>query len=372
MSVEFASCSLINIDSAMDELPNNEVTADLIDTYVCTMSFKNFDFLQRRIPFVLDLKTNKLFTWHMLVAKAKHKYWLKQPGFGILVFDANEASGFIRTYRFSDASWPFHEQYCDASWIQVADEATLYSMLDSPVARSIYDAWFSHRERVTELPTTFVNGRHANTNVTKSIIFSMGEGCVGCGGKAVAYAATTVGRPDSAVLVSLPVCAEHFASAKEHPSVLHFLASIFHLSLEWDVLIRSDSIPDELIPVIHDAVAADLGGTVGIRQQRDNGWFLTIDLPSGWCWKLRIRSLTDFAYLLYDPNKKGARYQADSAPHHIDVPFFPNHQHSRPDSKKKDEITPSFLYGHPLLDLKRLKDVGREYGAYCTKENARR
>jgi len=217
---------------------------------------------------------------------------------------------------------------------------------------------------VTELPTTFVKGRHANTSVTKSVIFSMGEGCVGCGAKADAYAATTVGRHDAAMLVSLPVCNEHLASAKEHPSVLHFLASVFHLSFDWDVLLKSESIPDQLVPLIHDAAAAELGGTVGIRERRDNGWFLTIDLLSGWCWKLRLNALTDFAYLLYEPGKPKARYKADSAPHHREVPFFPNHQHSRPDNKKKDEITPSFLYGHPLLDLKRLKEVGREYGAY--------
>lgn len=362
MPNDFSRYRLINIDSMLEEL-DEEVGPELIDLYVCTLSFKNFDFLERRLHFVLDLKTDVMSTWTGLVAYSKTKYWLRNPGFGVLVFDAVAASGFIRTYRFAQPGWPGHAAYLDDTWIRVKDEATLYAMLDTPSAKALYDAWFAHQSRVTELPTEFVQGRHANTTVQKSMIFSSGEGCVGCGAKPVAYAATTVGHTDAPVLVHLPVCQQHLESAKAHPTILHFLASVFSLSFDWEVLQKLDALPDELIPAIHGGAAEELQGATGVAEHRDNGWLLQIPLASGWTWRLRLRKLTDFSYMLYDPTGK-QRYRADSAPHHPEVPFFPNHQHSRPDSKRKDQVTPSFLYGHPLLDLKRLKAVGHEYGAY--------
>lgn len=362
MLLDFSRCSLINIDTSLEKLAQHEITAEIMDAYVCAMSFRNFDFLDKRLPFILDLKTSVPSTWDKLVAHAKRKYWLKKPGFGVLVFDANESCGYVRTYRFANPSWPGHPVYLDHSWTQVTDEAILYSMLDTQASKSIFDAWVSYQSKVTELPTEFVNGRHANTTVAKSIVYSRGEGCVGCGMKATAYAATTLGHADAPLLACLPVCEEHLAIAKKHPSVLHFLASVLHHSLDWEGLVKRDSIPDELVPAVHECVAAELKGTLGLREHRRNGWFLTIPLKSGWHWKLRIRSLTDYSYMLHD--RMGTQqYRADSAPHHPEVPFFPNHEHSRPQTDA-DVKSPSFLYGHPLLDLKRMKDVGREYGAY--------
>ncbi|MYM74996.1 hypothetical protein GTP56_22760 [Duganella sp. FT134W] len=370
MPFDFSRCSLINIDTSLQELAQDEITAEVVDAYVCAMSFRNFDFLEKRLSFVLDLKTNAPSTWDKLVEHAKRKYWLKDAGFGILVFDATESCGYVRTYRFASPSWPGHRIYLDQHWTQVADEATLYEMLDTQMSRSIFDAWVEYQSKIVELPTEFVNGRHANTTVAKSIVYSRGEGCVGCGTKASAYAATTLGPTNAPLLAYLPVCEEHLQAAKKHPSVLHFLASIFHLSLDWDGLIKSKSIPDALVPIVHECVAEGLSGTVDLREQRRNGWFLTVPLKSGWHWKLRIRSLTDYSYMLH--NLDGTQqYRADSAPHHPEVPFFPNHEHSRPQTNE-DVKSPSFLYGHPLLDLKRLKDVGQAYGAYedaCNNED---
>jgi hypothetical protein len=368
MPLSFSHCSLINIDTSLQELDPHEITAEVVDAYVCAMSFKNFDFLEKRLSFVLDLKTNVPSTWDKLMAHAKRKYWLKDPGLGVLVFDANESCGYVRTYRFASPSWPGHSVYLDESWMKVRDEAMLYAMLDTQASKSVFDAWVLYQSKVTELPTEFVNGRHSNTTVAKSMVFSRGEGCVGCGKKATAYAATTLGHAGAPLLAYLPVCAEHLAAARKHPSVLHFLASVFHLTLDWEGLVKRDSIPDALVPVMHECVATELDGMMDLREQRRNGWFLLVPLKSGWHWKLRIRSLTDYSYMLHD--RAGTQqYRADSAPHHPEVPFFPHHEHSHPQTDG-DVKNPSFLYGHPLLDLKRLKDVGREYGAYNDKEDS--
>lgn len=60
--------------------------------------------------------------------------------------------------------------------------------------------------------------------------------------------------------------------------------------------------------------------------------------------------------LTFKPGVNKEVYRADSAPDHRELPFFPDHEHSKPD-RKGDVTAPSFLYGNPLLDLKRLRDV---------------
>ena len=64
-------------------------------------------------------------------------------------------------------------------------------------------------------------------------------------------------------------------------------------------------------------------------------------------------------FRLFSPDEKKQVYRADSAPHHPDLPFPPHHKHSRP-GKKKDILSPSFLYGNPFFDFRRLRDVGDE------------
>jgi hypothetical protein len=66
--------------------------------------------------------------------------------------------------------------------------------------------------------------------------------------------------------------------------------------------------------------------------------------------------------MLFEPGVKDERYRSDSAPDHPELNFFPVHEHSKP-NKKKDTVTPSYLYGHPLFDLKRFKAIGEKFGA---------
>lgn len=354
---------LFNIDSALSPLSDDEISASLIEARISMLAFKNFDFMEKRLPFVLELCTSSESNWSKLIGIAPQRYWIRGLGIGVLVFNAGQDCGYLRTYRLRANSRAAQEKFADATWTQLKDEETLYAMLDTLGAKVVFNAWVDHKTRVTDLPTELVTGRLGNTSVEKAMIFSKGEGCVVCGAVAKCYAATTLGTSDAAVMIQMPVCAEHLEAAKAHPTIFSFLGSLFQLSLDWPELVKHDAIPDGLIPTVHALVATELGGQIGSAEKRRRGWHLWLLLPSGWRWLLRLNSLNDYAYMLFEPGRRPERYRADSAPDHADVPFFPMHQHSHPDNDA-DNVTPSFLYGHPLFDLKRLKAAGRHYGAY--------
>ncbi|MGY1449740.1 toxin-antitoxin system TumE family protein [Pseudomonas chlororaphis] len=356
---------LLNIDSALESLTEDEITGRVIDAMVCSHSFKSMDEIEKRIPFVLELSTRNSSHWKKLITLSSKRYWIKETQEGVAVFDANLDCGYIRMYRLRNSNVE-QRTLIDSGWIELRNEETLYEILDTPTNRHIFDSWYKDKQQVMDLPVELVSGRLKNTGVEKAFIFAKGNGCVVCGEKASCFAATTVGRDLVAVMIQLPVCSEHLADAKSHPSAFSFLASLFNLSWDWPAVQRLEAIPDELIPVIHSLAAEELGGEVTPATKRENGWQLRVSLPSGWYWLLRINSLSDYAYMLFEPGQKKHCYRADSAPHHPEIPFFPMHEHSRPD-KAKDEVSPSFLYGHPLLDIKRLKSAGHHYGAYGNK-----
>lgn len=358
-----ANIHLLNIDSAFDALPKFDVTAEIIEARVSSLAFKNFDSVGKRLHFVLDLCTHEPSFWVKLTAICQQAYFLRAEKEWVLVFPATVDCGYIRSYRFQPGNLSASpEKHCKNIRI-LSNAESLYGLLDTSTARHVFEEWHKAKTKATELPTELVFGRLANTNVERALIFSRGDGCVVCGSVASCYAATTFGNPTHAVLIQLPVCREHLKEAKEHPSIFSFFASLFHLSVEVDNFERSSYISDDLIPNIHAAVADELRGRVGGADKRERGWHLWIELETGWKWLLRIGSLNDYAYMLYEPGAKRERYRADSAPDHPDLRFFPIHQHSAP-SKKRDEVSPSFLYGIPLFDVKRLREVGQQLGAY--------
>lgn len=354
---------LFNVDSALHPLTEAEISAEVIDARICMLSFKNFDFIERMLPHVLEVCTHSEESWRKLVALADKRYWLRSQEEGVLVFEPNRDCGCLRTYRFRGNHRQTLANHPDASWTFIKNEQTLYEVIDSPAFRVVYSAWVDHQNRVMKMPTVLVTGRLENTSVEKAVIFSKGNGCVVCGATATAYAATTMGTPSSALMIQLPVCTIHLESAKSHPTIFSFLVQLFQMSLDVPDVMRRDSISDELVPVVHNLASEGLSATPGGAELRERGWHLWMNLPSGWCWLLRLNTFADYSYMLFEPGMKVQRYRADSAPHHPEQPFFPNHEHSRPDHKR-DEVAPSFLYGHPLFDLKRLKAVGLMHGAY--------
>lgn len=71
---------------------------------------------------------------------------------------------------------------------------------------------------------------------------------------------------------------------------------------------------------------------------------------------LRLNTLMDYAYMLFKPgvSQRGVPRRLRTGPWGSAV--SPDHEHSTPDIKG-DVKAPSSLYGNPLFDLKRLRDV---------------
>jgi len=357
--------SLINIDSSLNALADHKVTGRIIDARVSMLSFRNFDAVPRRLPHVLELCTRKEHFWRELISVATKRYRIKSMGQGVLLFEQSQDCGFIRTFRFrperlwASGAAEFEGGY---EWISLGNEDVLYDLLDNGAAKAVYQAWNEQKTRATDLPTELVSGRLENTTVDRAVILSRGDGCVVCGSKASCYAATTMGEILAPVLIHLPMCHEHLADAKNHPTIFQFLAELLQQSVNLPDVTMLPNIPDDLVGVVHRLAALELGAAVGDAKKDIRGWELWMPLPSGWRWLLRINSFADYCYMLFESNQQKPVYKADSAPHHSELKFFPDHEHSRPE-RKSDRVEPSFLYGHPLLDIKRLRAVSAEKGA---------
>lgn len=355
-----AKWRLFNVDSMLEELPDVDSIASTIDLFVSSLAFKNFDFIEKRLPFIIECLTYNLSLWQQLIDAADERYWIRSENEGVAVYGATDHCGCIRTYRFN-VNHIARTQKGERDWIILPTEQALYNRLDTPSARSIFDAWRYWTSCSTQHASELAEGRFKNTTVNQSLILTSSMGCIACTKPAVAYARTTVGLGTiGATLIQLPVCADHLESVRIEPNVLTFLAKLFSLSFDLPSLIRSDSIPDAMIPEIHELISNSLGGNIGAVEKRSRGWLLKIELHDGWYWLLRLNSLMDYAYMLFKPGDKKAVYRADSAADHPELPFFPDHEHSRP-NRKNDIRSPSFLYGIPIFDLKRLYDISEKY-----------
>lgn len=349
---------LFNLDSLLAELGNQVFDASSIDLYVASLSYKNFDFIERRLPFVVESVTYDLDVWRRLVAAAPLKYWIQSNQEGVVVYPQTDHCGCLRSYRYR-GGFPAVKGL-SSIWVTVADSQTLYGALNTPETRGVYDAWSQWMAVCTREATDLADGRYKNTTVTRSLILSGLGNCLACSAPAIASARTTIACiPGNGALIQLALCAEHLEQVKDQPNVLKFLGTLFSLSIDIPEFGRTEAIPDDLIPHLHAMVAEELGGKAANAENRENGWHLKVELPNGWWWLLRLNSLMDYSYMLLSPDEKRQVYRADSAPHHRELPFFPDHEHSRPD-RKKDIHSPSFLYGNPFFDFKRLRDIGEE------------
>jgi len=357
------SYRLVNVDDFAKDLDcDDEEMAATLDICVAALAYKNFEFLNQRYPFVIECRTNDPLLWLQLVKAADRRYWIANAADGVAVFDATEHCGCLRTYRLGQPS-DRRVGAVGENWVSVRDEAALCSLLDTPAARGVYKAWHEWATKSTADASEFAEGRNANTSTQRSWIFASASGCIACSNPAAGLVRTSVGLVgDDSVMAQVPLCGDHMRAAKSQPSVLHFLAKLFSLPAPFPELERHDGVPDEYIPMVHEFIANQLEGTPTTAEKRERGWNLKVELPSGWHWHLRINTLEDYAYMLFKPGETKAMWRADSAPDHPDLPFFPDHEHARP-NRKSDRLSPSFLYGLPFFDFKRLRDVGREMGA---------
>lgn len=345
---------LVSIDSNFEVLNESEVTASVIDAHICTKSMNLLDVVKRK-KHVLQLVTHNMNYWERLVESASILYWLKKDGCGWAVYLPNQDCGYTRIYRYKPSidndvrrvvPWEF------GSWKQIQSEEVLLSILDSVENTVLFDNWKNHQLSVYKTPTEFAEGRLANTTVGKVMLVAKGNGCAVCGDFADHHATTSIGG-ESTVMLSISLCETHRNDSMKHPCVLTFFGTLFYLKLEIPNIVKSDRIPDELVRSICEVIASKLSADYECPEKREGGWHVRFVMNDGWSWLLRLNTLTDYAYMLFDSSKK-QRHRIDSAADHPDVPFGPDHQHFNPKTKR-EKIESSFSYGMPIFDFPLLK-----------------
>ncbi|MFD3306601.1 hypothetical protein [Alteromonas macleodii] len=340
---------LINIDSSMYALEESVVSSEVIDTYVSMYSLNMLD-VEKRFEHLLELVTSNPRFWQRLVVGADRHFWVKSSNYGIVVYNPNVDCGFTRTYRYKGFTEEGNLSSLSSNidWTIIDSERTLISMLNTVDASSIFKAWRDHRLAANALPTEFAEGRLDNTDVDRAWIVTKGDGCVICGKHASHQARTTLSE-HSTLMLALNLCEEHQLEAQKHPCVLVFFGTLFALQIDLGDLIKLDHIPDFLIDPLCEMIASHLQAKCQMAEKRKRGWHIEFLMSDGWYWILRLNNFSDYAYLLFNPKEK-LMHKIDSAAHHSEVPFGPDHQHFKASGKQKI-ITPSFSYGIPMLDF---------------------
>lgn len=338
------------IDKNYESLSDTEVTAEVMDSYICMMSLNILDFPKRK-EHILELVTYKIQYWERLVKEADELFWLKNEGRGWAAFYPNQDCGYTRIYRYKpskdhdirrDKPWDI------GSWRNVQSEASLLDILNTVEYCETFKNWKAHQLKINSAPTEFAEGRLSNTAVNKAMLVSKGNGCAVCGASAGHHATTTLSEY-STVMLSISLCEVHQLEASEHPCILKFFGTLFFLNIDIPGLIKLDHIPDNLVVPLADIIASNLNAQFDTPEKRERGWHIRLKMQDGWSWLLRLNTLTDYAYMLFNPANKQV-HRIDSADDHPSVPFGPDHQHFNPKTKR-ESIKPSFSYGIPLLDF---------------------
>lgn len=350
------------IDDLLNEMQVFDAPGADMDLWISALSFKTLDIMPRPQAFVIDVVTHRADVWRHLLADCTRRVWLRRELRGVAVYMPNRDYACVRLYNYSGAQgWQFQRPSED-TWEMFDSLDDLRRELDTPALRTRYAQWTASQEAALADSTRFVEGRQAHTAVKQSLVISStGGGCVACGAKASRHASSTIGTEQSAQMLHLPLCERHFDEAKDQPSVLEFASRLFMLDLDLPAIQRLDHVPDEMIEPMRSSLASLLQASALPAVKRRNGWHLRFTLPSGWSYLLRMQALHDYAYMLYD-SSNAQRYRADSAPDHPELPYFPDHEHEEPDAE--NVLSPSFLYGNPVWDARRLLQVARSLGAY--------
>lgn len=351
---------LICIDKNYLAVDDKNVTANLIDAYIASNSLNMLD-VPKREEHVLEMVTHNLGYWERIVNGADELLWLNNEGRGVALYHPGEGSGYTRAYCYMPApkkGLKRYEPWSFGDWKGICSEIDLFNILNKSENKIIFERWKEHQLKINKIPTEFADGRIQNTIVDKAFIVTKGNGCAVCGDVAQHFAQTTLSEA-RAVMLSISLCEKHQQEAEDHPCVLSFFGTLFYLKIEVPDLVKLDHIPDELIEPIADIIASYLSALFERPEKRKNGWRVKFIMDDGWSWLLRLNSLTDYAYML--SNRSGKQlHRIDSANHHPEVPFGPDHQHFYPKSRK-EAIEPSFTYGIPLFDFPLLQRSRLQY-----------
>ncbi|EGQ9240477.1 hypothetical protein D8T49_21900 [Vibrio vulnificus] len=349
---------LLGIDSTIEEHGLELQTGLHVDSFFVCWLFNAID-IPRRFYTAYEMVSHNPYLW-LKLAEDAHS-----------IYDAVRENMLVAVYQ-PDINTPFFRLYC-YQYIRsgAAPKEALISKLSKKVtlkATQELHVEFSDEKHVSKVklwvenlkkelaPTTLVaEGRLENTTVVKTVIlYRQTAGCVICGEKATNFVGSTTGY-EQAILFIANVCEKHQELAKNHPSILHFVFSLFELGLDLGVLVKSKSIPPAVIDLIKIEIERQLEVNLVKSREKDNETTLTFVRKSGFKIILRLNELMDYGYMINTPNGKPYR-RIDSAPDHPDIDFFPDHIHLKPGKDNSDVIS-SYTYGIPLLDLPIIKKL---------------
>ena len=327
-------------------------TGRQIDSFFVAQS-TNFLSIPRRFFTAFELITSNPYLWLMIARDAQVVHNIEDECLLVADYTAVEHLPLSRLYcyRYGESPAPSKEallaqQPIDA---RTSTAAELLRQLCKPERVASIMQWTQQLTEALAPSSMLADGRLKNTAVKKTfVLYRATGGCVICGTGATGNVSSTTYEPACALYIA-HTCKEHQELASKFPSVLHFVHSLLQLQLDLGTVFKSNSVPESLIEPLCEIIAHEIECTPLPPARKGDQFTLTFTRKSGFRLLLRLRTLLNYAYLIFSPDGTQLK-RIDSAPDHPHLPCFPDHLHLAPIEDNANVVS-SFTYGFPLLDL---------------------
>lgn len=225
----------------------------------------------------------------------------------------------------------------------------LATLLDDNDYSNRYKTWHARWEENAAPFKRLLDGRVKNTTVEKGMWFSSGGGCLVCGNRTELMSTTTL-IAKSGLMIGLQLCERHEDEAKNHTSLLNYIAKKMGIPAPLLVDAKVHHHDNRTITMSCEAIKVELDCAIEVKEKT-----ITALRKSGFRIILRQDSLSDYAYNIQDPTKKQIS-RIDSANHHK-VAYGPDHIHRSLTKSKKNKVESSFTYGFAVADLKIIRKL---------------
>ncbi len=352
---------MINIDSMVEHHNLQSATGYTIDSFFCCLIL-NIMHIPRQFFNAIDMTTKNPLLWAILANDATCILDMSSDQRLIAEFAPNADCPFYRlySYRYDGPQFVAKEAlvaYVDRTSSNISLE-DMYVKYTNHTEVTLSQAWVTKLQQAFAPSNLIAEGRIENTTVKKTIIVARkNSGCVLCGMPAMGYVSSTVGYPKS-ILYIAHTCQIHQETAKKSPTILHFIMALFSINVDVGQLIKSSTIPQEVMTLLENTLCDELEVALIRKATNRDQTTLTFQRSSGFQIILRLKALMNYAYMINTPN--GTPYRRiDAAPDHLNIPFFPDHIHLAP-KKDNAKVISSYTYGFPLLDFPLIKRLLHE------------
>ncbi|QZN90546.1 hypothetical protein [Idiomarina abyssalis] len=198
-------------------------------------------------------------------------------------------------------------------------------------------------------------GRSRSLGIGKSI-FLNSPGCLVCGNSKYQMMTSTVSSGNGLIL-GFNLCSEHAAIANSELSLLEYLAKLGKQPSPFQFVPLQ---ADEHFELVLDWLPKELNCKI----EKISDSTVTLLRPSGFKIIFRLDSLTNYAYMVFNPGGRQVA-RVDSANHH-DIDYGPDHLHLNM-TKKDRTVESSFTTGSPLVDTEKILQIIKQKEAESSK-----